>query len=57
MCDAVEAGAFPEDTSQEVMHETLEFYFKCCSITLTARQLAVVAGSLANSGMQQQHFS
>jgi glutaminase len=46
----MEAGAFPDGTSATVMHETLEFYFKCCSISMNAKQLAVVAGSLANCG-------
>ena len=46
----MQAGAFPSTTAIESMHETLELYFMFCSITMTAKQLAVVAGTLANSG-------
>lgn len=31
--------------------ETLEFYFQCCSIELTAESMAVAAASLANAGV------
>ncbi|MEE2743034.1 MAG: glutaminase, partial [Bdellovibrionota bacterium] len=31
--------------------ETLEFYFQCCSIELTAEAMAVVSATLANSGI------
>lgn len=43
-----EVGAFPEKTD---IHETLDFYFQCCSIEVTAAQHAVVAATLANTGV------
>ncbi|MCC3766161.1 glutaminase A [Streptomyces sp. UNOC14_S4] len=43
-----ERGAFPPGTD---LLATLEFYFQCCSIEVTARQLAIAAASLANGGV------
>ncbi|MCH2037053.1 MAG: glutaminase A [Rickettsiales bacterium] len=43
-----EVGAFPQKTD---IHETLDFYFQCCSIEVTASQHAVVAATLANTGV------
>jgi len=43
-----ENNAFPPDTN---IIDTLDFYFQCCSITLDARQMAVIAASLANGGV------
>jgi len=43
-----ENGAFPPDTR---LHETLDFYFQCCSITVTAEQMAMVAATFANGGV------
>ncbi|WP_414166718.1 glutaminase A [Streptoverticillium reticulum] len=43
-----ERGAFPPGTD---LLDTLDFYFQCCSIELTARHLAIAAASLANAGV------
>ncbi len=43
-----EHGAFPADTD---LIQTLEFYFQCCSIELSAEQMAMVAATLANAGV------
>ena len=43
-----EAGVFPEGTS---LKDTLDLYFQCCSIELTAKTLAIVAATLANGGV------
>jgi glutaminase len=43
-----EHGAFPKGTN---LKETLEFYFMCCSITVTAESMAILAATLANAGV------
>jgi glutaminase len=43
-----ENKAFPDNTN---LIDTLEFYFQCCSIELTAEGMATVAATLANAGM------
>lgn len=43
-----EVGAFPEGVDLE---ETLDFYFQCCSIEVTADSMATIAASFANAGV------
>lgn len=43
-----ENKALPENAN---LIETLEFYFQCCSIELTAESMAIVGASLANAGV------
>lgn len=43
-----EHKAFPERTD---LLETLNFYFECCSIEMTAQKMAVVAATFANGGV------
>ena len=43
-----EAGGFPEGVS---MLETLQFYFKCCSILQDAEGMSIAAATLANGGV------
>lgn len=37
--------------SEDKLHLVLDFYFNCCSLTLTANQMAVAAATLANRGV------
>lgn len=43
-----EHGCFPPESD---MHEALELYFRCCSITTDVRRLSAVAATLANGGV------
>jgi len=43
-----ENNAFPENTS---LQDILEFYFQCCSIQTTTRQMSIVAATLASGGV------
>lgn len=44
----LESGAFPKGTSLE---ETMEFYFKTCSLEVTTAEFSVLAATLANGGL------
>ena len=43
-----EVGAIPKNID---LHKTLDFYFQCCSIEITAEQQAIVCSSFANGGI------
>ena len=43
-----ENGGFPEEAD---LVETLEFYFQCCSIEMTAESMSILAATLANGGV------
>lgn len=43
-----EKKAFPPKIN---ILDTLEFYYQCCSLTLTSDKLSIIAGTLANGGV------
>ena len=43
-----EMGAFPDNTN---INDTLDFYFQCCSIEVTANDMATIAATFANAGV------
>ena len=43
-----EHNAFPPDTD---LHDTLDFYFQCCSIEANAEMMSTLAATLANGGV------
>ena len=45
-----ENGAYPGSPSPNQLHESLDLYFQCCSITLTCKSGAAISATLANSG-------
>ncbi len=53
-----EVGAFPENTD---INATLDLYFQCCSVEVTADSMAMIAASFANAGQcpvtEQKIFS
>lgn len=44
----LENKAFPENVN---LQETLELYFQCCSLMITSDAMGVLAGTMANGGM------
>lgn len=45
-----ENGAYPGSPNPNQLHESLDLYFQCCSITLTCKSAAAISATLANSG-------
>jgi glutaminase len=43
-----EKNVFPEHTN---LTDVLEFYFQCCAIKMTSKHIAIIAATLANSGV------
>lgn len=45
-----ENGAFNGSPSPNELHESLDLYFQCCSITLNCKSASTISATLANSG-------
>ena len=48
----LDANAFPPNIkNNENLKDVLDLYFMCCSLTVTAQQMAIVTATLANGGV------
>lgn len=42
---------FQRDWNNNDLHDSLDFYFQCCSIEITCKQASIIAATLANGGV------